>query len=139
MRVNSKTFQAPTLPLSDWETLSKLFTLSLASVFLIWKMGMRGVVTPLLGGQKDTWHMSKCSAKCLAQKTSTGSQGVGGFHTRPQLASHARHWAPAICHSCHSCARGFTCIIPNALDNPVRQVMLALCCLEAQPRTTRLV
>ena len=36
------------MPLSDWETLSKLFTLSLASVFLIGKMGMRRVVTTLL-------------------------------------------------------------------------------------------
>lgn len=38
-----------------------------------------------------------------------------------------------------SCARGFTCIIPNALDDPARQVMLALCIQEAQPRTTQLV
>ena len=38
-----------------------------------------------------------------------------------------------------SCARGFTCIIPTAPDNPMRQVMLALCSQEAQPRTTQQV
>lgn len=46
--VSIKTILGPYLPLSDWETLSKLFTVSLASVFLIWKMGMRRVVTTLL-------------------------------------------------------------------------------------------
>lgn len=73
MRVNSKTFQASALPLADWETPRKSFNLSLASVFLIWKMGAMMVMTYFTG-----W--SECSAKHTVYKAKgvQTSQACGG-------------------------------------------------------------